>query len=179
MIQFSIPGTPIPKGRPRTRIMPVKGGADAMRQIEVGVARGKYSPMQLLTALRNHAKQYQGFVSIYTPKETVEFEAKVSAIARAAMAGRAPLAGPVEILLELRMPIPVSWSKKKQVAASAGQVRATKKPDADNVLKGVKDACNGIVWVDDSQVVVITVRKLYHAEPCVVIAVREVEGEPA
>lgn len=179
MIQFKIPGTPIPKGRPRTRIMPVKGGADAMRQVEVDVARGKYTPMQLFTKLRDMAKQYQGFVSIYTPKETVDYEALVSAAAKRAMAGRAPLAGPVEILLELRMPIPVSWSKKKQVAASAGQVRATKKPDSGNVQKAIEDAMNEIVYVDDAQIVVTTVRKLYHAEPCVVIAVREVEGEPA
>jgi len=29
----------------------------------------------------------------------------------------------------------------------------TKKPDADNITKAIKDACNGILWIDDSQVV--------------------------
>lgn len=142
VIQFTIPGQPIAKGRPK---FTVQGG----------------------------------FARVYTPKATADYEAKIAGIAMQAMAGRPPSARPIEVLLELRMEIPVSWSKAKRLAASVGTVRATKKPDADNVLKGVKDACNGIVWVDDSQVVVITVRKLYHAEPCVVIAVREVEGEPA
>lgn len=142
MIQFTIPGQPVAKGRPK---FTVQGG----------------------------------FAKVYTPKKTADYEALVAGIARNAMAGRAPSAAPIEVMLELRMEIPVSWSKAKRLAASVGTVRATKKPDADNVLKGVKDACNGIVWVDDSQVVVITVRKLYHADPCVVIAVREVEGEAA
>ncbi|MES2352100.1 MAG: RusA family crossover junction endodeoxyribonuclease [Pseudomonadota bacterium] len=142
MIQFTIPGQPVAKGRPKFTV------------------RG-------------------GFASAYTPAKTKAYETLVAGIAMRAMAGRPPSDRAIEVLLELRMEIPVSWSKAKRLAASVGTVRATKKPDADNVLKGVKDACNGIVWVDDSQVVVITVRKLYHAEPCVVIAVREVEGEPA
>lgn len=142
MIQFTIPGQPVAKGRPK---FTVQGG----------------------------------FAKVYTPKKTADYETLIAGIATRAMAGRAPSDRAIEVLLELRMEIPVSWSKAKRLAASVGTVRATKKPDADNVLKGVKDACNGIVWVDDSQVVVITVRKLYHAEPCVVIAVREVEGEPA
>lgn len=148
MIQFTIPGIPVPKGRPRARI--IKGGP------------GK-----------------PDFVSLYTPAETVAYEAKISQLAKIAMGTRLPSIAPIEVLMELRMPIPVSWSKKKQVAASQGKVRATKKPDSDNVLKAITDACNGIVWGDDAQIVVTTVRKLYHAEPCVILAVREVEGEPA
>jgi Holliday junction resolvase RusA-like endonuclease len=148
VIQFTIPGIPVPKGRPRARI--IKGGP------------GK-----------------PDFVSLYTPSETVAYEGKVSQLAKVAMGSRAASIAPIEVLMELRMPIPVSWSKKKQIAAAAGQVRATKKPDGDNVLKAITDACNGIVWADDSQLVVITVRKKYAADPCVILAVREVEGESA
>ena len=136
-------------------------------------------PGQPVAKARARVTMVGGFVRAYTPKKTADYEALVAGIAKRAMAGRAPSAAPIEVLLELRMEIPASWTKAKRLAASMGTVRATKKPDADNVLKGVKDACNGIVWVDDSQVVVITVRKLYHADPCVVIAVREVEGEAA
>lgn len=145
MIQFTVPGQPVAKGRPKFTMQ-------------------------------------GGFARAYTPKKTVDYEALVAKLAQAEMARMGifkPTPYPVEIMLELRMEIPVSWSKTKRLAASVGTVRATKKPDADNVLKGIKDACNGIVWVDDAQVVVLTVRKLYHAEPCVIIAVREVEGESA
>ncbi|MES3022714.1 MAG: RusA family crossover junction endodeoxyribonuclease [Pseudomonadota bacterium] len=179
MIQFTIPGNAIPKGRPRTRIMPVKGGADAMRAFELEVKAGKWNPYSVFNKMRDMAKQFQGFVSIYTPKETVEYEAKVSAIARAAMRGKPPSAAPIEIMLELRMPIPVSWSKAKRAAAAAGLVRHTKKPDAGNIQKAIEDAMNEIVYVDDSQIVVTTVRKLYHEEPCAIVAVRVVDGESA
>lgn len=120
-----------------------------------------------------------GFGRAYTPKKTRDYETIVAAIARKAMGELSPSARPIEIMLELRVEIPASWTKAKRLAASMGTVRATKKPDADNVLKGIKDACNGIVWVDDSQVVVLTVRKLYAAEPCVIVAVRQVEGDAA
>lgn len=120
-----------------------------------------------------------GFASAYTPAKTRDYEKLVRQHAVKAMAGREPSAAPIEIRMELRMEIPASWSKAKRLAASLGTVCATKKPDADNVLKGVKDACNGVLWVDDSQVVLLSVRKVYSASPCVLVAVREVEGEAA
>lgn len=146
-IQFTIPGQPEAKGRPRFRIVKPKGGSS--------------------------------FVSTYTPPETVKNEQRIADAAKAAMAGSTPCSLPIEILVELRMQIPVSWSKKKRVAAAAGQVRATKKPDLDNCAKSVLDACNGIVFADDGQVVQLTVRKLYHAVPAVVVAIRAVAGEAA
>jgi Holliday junction resolvase len=120
-----------------------------------------------------------GFARTYTPKKTADYESLVASCALRAMKYGKATSQPIEIMMELRMAIPASWSKAKRAAAAAGTVRATKKPDADNVLKGIKDALNGICWVDDSQVVVLTVRKLYAAEPCVIVAVRVVEGEAA
>ena len=35
------------------------------------------------------------------------------------------------------------------------------KPDIDNMLKALYDACNGIVWRDDSQIVQVTAEKAY------------------
>lgn len=44
--------------------------------------------------------------------------------------------------------------------------RHTKKPDADNVLKAVLDALNGLAWVDDAQVFSATVRKFVCSGDC-------------
>ena len=120
-----------------------------------------------------------GFARAYTPKSTVDYEKRVAAAARAAMGAKQPDTGPIEIMLELRMPVPVSWSKKKRAAALSGLVRATKKPDSGNIQKAIEDAMNDIAYIDDAQIVITTVRKLYAAEPCVVVAVRVVEGEAA
>lgn len=112
----------------------------------------------------------------YTPERTVRFEDRLSLAAQAAMAGRAPLEGPLTVEVEIRMPIPVSKPKKWQAAARAGTVRPTKKPDADNFAK-MLDAANMIVWVDDSQIVELHVRKIYHEAPAFIARVRELNLE--
>ena len=109
----------------------------------------------------------------FTPEKTVRFEDRLSIVAQEAMAGRAPLDGPLEVELEVRMPVPLSKPKRWRDAALAGLIRPTKKPDADNFAKGL-DACNMIVWVDDSQIVELHVKKIYHEAPAFVARVREI-----
>jgi len=108
----------------------------------------------------------------FTPERTVNYEGRVASAAQAAMDGRPPAAGPVVVHLEVRLPIPSSWPIKRQVAAELDHLRPTGKPDADNYLK-VLDACNAIVWVDDSQVVAATVTKKYGSFPGITVTVDE------
>ncbi|SCU95566.1 conserved hypothetical protein [Cupriavidus necator] len=63
--------------------------------------------------------------------------------------------------------------------AAAGQICATKKPDADNVLKAVKDGMNGVVWVDDCQAVEYRISKKYGTSPGVYVEVMELPLERA
>ena len=109
----------------------------------------------------------------FTPEKTVRFEDRLSIVAQEAMAGRPPLDGPLEVELEVRMPVPLSKPKRWRDAALAGAIRPTKKPDADNFAKGL-DACNMIVWVDDAQIVDLHVKKIYHEAPAFVARVREI-----
>lgn len=53
--------------------------------------------------------------------------------------------------------------KRKLIAS--GELRPTTKPDLDNLIKGIKDGCNKIIWHDDSQIVDMTVRKFYSEKP--------------
>lgn len=116
------------------------------------------------------------FVTAYTPKKTADYEAIVKAKAQEAMtaAGFAPMEGPAEVELFLFVTPPASWSQKKQRAALAGEIRPTSKPDIDNVLKGILDAMNEIVWKDDNQVVSLRVVKSYAAHPGAVVEVRPI-----
>ena len=68
-----------------------------------------------------------------------------------------------------------SASKKKREQMLAGQIRPTKKPDCDNVLKAVADALNQIAYKDDAQLVETTVKKFYADEPCVVVEIYDLE----
>jgi len=142
MIEFTVPGQPVPKGRPK------------------------------------FARRGKGVVA-YTPAKTAAYETLVQHAAAAAMGDRLPTSRPVRLVVTLALQVPASWSKKRQAMAIAGAIRATKKPDADNVLKGLKDGCNGIVWKDDAQVVSIELAKAYGATPAASVAVFELEGEAA
>lgn len=111
------------------------------------------------------------FVRMYTPAKTATYESTVALAASQAMAGREPFTGPVEALMTMVLPVPSSWSRRKQADATAGLVVPTTKPDMDNVVKAVFDAVNGIVWTDDVQVVGLRVRKVYGATPGVQVIV--------
>lgn len=108
---------------------------------------------------------------MFTPQPTVDYENAVKREAMLSMQGRELFAGPVELKLEIYMPIPPSYSKKKAQAARDELMVPTKKPDGDNVIKAICDAFNGVVWVDDTQVVDYIVRKRFADRSCVVATV--------
>lgn len=108
---------------------------------------------------------------VYTPEKTRAFEAVLRYAAERAMGDRGPLDGPLDVAIEIRMPIPRSWPRRRQEAARAGRERPTKKPDWDNFAK-VCDALNLVVWVDDAQVVEGRVSKHYSDKPGTWITVR-------
>lgn len=116
------------------------------------------------------------FAKMYTPEKTANYETLVAMAAQQAMVGRTLLSGPVEVQMAILLPIPASWSKKKQAAAIAGQVYPTKKPDADNVVKAIFDGINGVVWHDDVQACDIVVRKRYAETPGVQVLVKPIDG---
>lgn len=101
------------------------------------------------------------FVRAFTPEKTASYENLVKLAAAGAMAGRVPMDGAADVSIALYVTPPASWSQKKQRAALAGEVMPTSKPDMDNVVKGIFDAMNGIVWQDDKQVVSLRVWKRY------------------
>lgn len=104
-----------------------------------------------------------GRIGHYTPEKTRTYEGMIRTLAMEAMTGKQIIEGPVEMTLWIVMPIPRSWPQWKKDAASGGLIAPTTKPDSDNVAKAVKDALNGVVWVDDCQVVSLAIRKMYHS----------------
>jgi Holliday junction resolvase RusA-like endonuclease len=112
--------------------------------------RGKGRPR---TAVRgNHA-------TIYTDSRTRAYEAKVRGVAEKAMAGAPPLEGPLAVSLRFRLPIPVSYSKKRRAAILAGQEPFYGQFDADNLGKALLDAFNAVVFVDDKQITQLMIIK--------------------
>lgn len=109
----------------------------------------------------------------YTPKKTAIYEAHVRFAAHEAMKGQAPFAGPVFMRVVCSRPVLKSMSKTKASEAIAGMVLPTTKPDLNNYVKLAEDAMNGVVFVDDSQVVECVAIKRFGERAELAIEVRE------
>jgi len=112
--------------------------------------------------------------TLYSPKATKDYEAALRQVAALAMRGRAVISGPVCIVIRAYMGIPQSWSDRKKDQARWGMVFPTGKPDWENIAKGCCDSLNKIVYNDDAQIVMATVRKIYDDNPRLEIGVSPV-----
>jgi len=133
MIQFTIPGEPVGKGRPR-------------------------------------ATTINGMARMYTPKKTASYEGRV--IDAFVRAGGVMLIGNIAMAIHATFSMPVSWSMKKRQAMDGAY--CIKKPDADNVLKVVADALNGIAYRDDAAIVYASIEKRWGQDGGVRVLVREI-----
>ena len=116
------------------------------------------------------------FVSTYSPKTTVDYETKVAEAAQLAMGSSEPLETPVGAYIYITLPIPVSYSKKRKQECLSGNERPTKKSDIDNYCKAVFDGMNGIVFLNDSQIVSLHSTKVYGTIGMVEVMVKEELG---
>ena len=86
---------------------------------------------------------------------------------------------PVEMYITAFYSIPKSTTKKDRERIKRKELFPTKKPDADNIAKVVCDALNGIAYHDDTQVVKLTIRKVYtEKEPRVGVTIGLFDGYP-
>lgn len=69
---------------------------------------------------------------------------------------------------------PKSYTKKKLKAIETGELLYTKKGDIDNLVKGVMDSMNQVVYKDDAQVVTLSANKEYGKTDHVLVKVTEI-----
>lgn len=110
---------------------------------------------------------------VFTDDKTRKYESQLRYAAQQVMAGAAPLAGALMVIMTVRFPIPSTWSKKKRAMAMAGTIRPCVKPDWDNTGK-LSDALNQICWLDDKQIVDGRVIKLYSGLPGLTVEIHEI-----
>jgi Holliday junction resolvase RusA-like endonuclease len=110
----------------------------------------------------------------YTPDKTRSYTQAIQYAARAKMAGREPFTGRVQFILQAYFAPPASWSKTKREAAIGEW--CVGKIDADNIVKVWSDAFNGIVFLDDNQIVSLSASKIYGLENLVTVTVIKIDG---
>ncbi len=113
-------------------------------------------------------------ISKSTGKAIVKHESKllvwrqtVGYDARRNMRGRPKLEGPLELCVWFYLP------RRKSVTRE----RPSVKPDLDKLVRAIGDALEGIVYVNDSQIVRIVAEKFYGAPSRVEVAVSEMMAE--
>jgi len=97
------------------------------------------------------------FATNYTPKDAPvqSFKAAIRLAASAVYHG-APLTGPLAMTLYCFFPRSksITWKNKPMP-----RIPKQGKPDVSNILKAVEDALNGLLYVDDAQLVRVVVEK--------------------
>jgi len=98
-------------------------------------------------------------VQFYDPKTSREWKETVTILVTKAARELKwyPVDGAVSVHLDFDLPRPKSLPK--------GVLHHVKRPDVDNCAKAVLDAVRGVLYLDDSQIVLLNVTKSYSAEP--------------
>ncbi|GHU51684.1 phage protein [Clostridia bacterium] len=106
----------------------------------------------------------------YTPESTRAYEEMVRLYYRQAHRN-AQIEGEVTAIIVACFPIPKSAKLADKEAMIAGEIKPTIKPDADNIIKAILDALNGLAYHDDAAVVNVTAEKRYSTTPRVEVTI--------
>lgn len=120
---------------------------------------GKVQPQQ-----RPRFSRQGGFVKTYDPPESAKYKKYVAEIAEQHKQEEL-ISSPIKLTTDVYIEIPKSYTKKKRQQIESGELMHIKKPDVDNLVKGIKDGITGVLWTDDSLIVELTVRKHYSDNP--------------
>lgn len=107
----------------------------------------------------------------YTPATTVAWENTIRLHAIHAMRGIDMPDGNLIVRMTFFFQPPKSYAKKRRELLMNEGSPMPHKPDIDNLVKAVLDACNGIAYKDDAAVVEIDARKRYGEEDGVQVTI--------
>lgn len=109
----------------------------------------------------------------YTPGPTASAENRLAHEA-SLLWKQPPVDEALSVVIEVRVAVPASKSKKFRAGALAGCIVPTGKPDLDNIVKLVGDSLNGIVWTDDSRIASLMAHRRYSEHPGLTLTVSKI-----
>lgn len=132
----------------------------------IGQGRPKFS------TINGHARAYD-------PEKSRNYKAYIRMLATQAMkdSGFTMIEGPCVLSINAYFEVPKSKSKKFREAALSGLEYPTKKPDLSNIIKGIEDAINNLVYKDDACIVSLSVCKFYSDVPRVEVVISECKNQ--
>lgn len=112
------------------------------------------------------------YFTTYTDDDTMDYEqlVKFSYLEKNTekYMGREPL----EMEVKVYQQILKSFSKRDKEKATRCEIRPTKKPDIDNIVKSIMDGLNKVAYADDTQIISIRCDKYYSNEPRVEVKIK-------
>ncbi|MCP4527504.1 MAG: RusA family crossover junction endodeoxyribonuclease [Aestuariibacter sp.] len=150
LFEITIPGNPVPKGRPRFRVITSKAGKNYATAYTDTRTKSAEATIGTKVLEKMHSTQLQ----------TLQIDA-------------------VAVVLTYYMPIPTSTPKYKREIWAKEYTPHVKKPDLDNLIKLTLDAIcgKGLILEDDSCVANIKAWKVYSLNPRTEIAIVGVEED--
>ncbi len=115
----------------------------------------------------------------FTPTNYRRWYQDARMMARQAMEGRKILTGCVQVQVFISIVPPKSWPAWKLEAALDHRIEPSGTPDLSNLVKAAEDACSGVVFLDDAQIVCGRQNEIYSEEPWVHIRVIPRNTSPA
>jgi Holliday junction resolvase RusA-like endonuclease len=112
-------------------------------------------------------------VVMHSPAEVRKWQIWARKTASDQMDGQHPMKGMLEVAVQIYLPVPKSMPKKYIGHALEGRIQPITRPDLDNYSKAILDSLTGICWLDDSQIVSLSLRKLYSEKPRIEIQIEE------
>lgn len=107
--------------------------------------------------------RFSKFGHVYTTPKTRAYE---NIVKSTAIDNRVPcVTTALRVELVIYKSIPKSFSKAKRKLANEGKIYPIVKPDIDNYVKSVLDGLNGVLFIDDKQIVDFRAVKKYSDNP--------------
>jgi Holliday junction resolvase RusA-like endonuclease len=123
---------------------------------------------------RPRAAKKGRYITVYTPKETKLYEAKVRSAYYDIYPNNSDIFNSsLTINIEGIFSIPKSTNKKNREAMLSGNIHHTKKPDCDNMAKVCLDALNEVAYRDDALIDRLNISKRYGKDAMVRITIIE------
>lgn len=143
--------------------------------VVLGEPQGKGRP-RFVTRYNPETKK--AFGKARTPEETIVYENLVKTEYNRQCGGfRFPDDAMLDMRIKAFYSIAQSKSKKMKEAMRNHEIRPTKKPDADNVIKVIADSLNQVAYRDDAQIVDTMFRKFFSDQPRIEVSIRIAGGE--
>lgn len=123
--------------------------------------------------MRPRATNKGGYVRMYTPTETVNYESFVKLSFVNAFPEHVLITKPIVMKIWVYKRIADSIPAKKRELMLSGDLQVETKPDLDNIIKTICDALNNVAYVDDRLIVGLFATKQYSEVSKVVVEINE------